>query len=102
VSAFGDDHLQAIVEAGGVDAVVSDCGLVRSKRNPVLGSVVVADVTLKTGLDNDADSEQIRQLKQDIMQFCSSSLAQHKVPVIISLVSQLTPCSTGKMVRQDA
>jgi hypothetical protein len=36
------------------------------------------------------------------MQFCSSSLAQHKVPVIISLVSQLTPCSTGKMVRQDA
>jgi acyl-coenzyme A synthetase/AMP-(fatty) acid ligase len=76
--------------------------LVRSKRNPILGSVVVADVVLKSGLGNDADSERIRQLKQDIMQFCSSSLAQHKVPVIISLVSQLTPCSTGKMVRQDA
>jgi acyl-coenzyme A synthetase/AMP-(fatty) acid ligase len=79
-----------------------EASLVRPKKNPILGSVVVADVTLKPGIDRDADSERIRQLKQEIMQFCSTSLAQHKVPMMINLVSELSPASTGKMVRPNA
>jgi acyl-CoA synthetase (AMP-forming)/AMP-acid ligase II len=76
--------------------------LVRPKKNPVLGSVVVADVTLKSGLGTDTDSEHIGRLKQDIIQFCSTSLPQHKVPVMINVVSELTPSSTGKVRRANA
>jgi acyl-coenzyme A synthetase/AMP-(fatty) acid ligase len=79
-----------------------EVSLVRPRKNPILGSVVVADVTLKPGIDHDTDSERIRQLKLEIMQFCSTSLAQHKVPVMINLVSELAPASTGKMVRPSA
>lgn len=76
--------------------------LVRPKKNPILGSVVVADVTLKSGLGTDTDSEHIGRLKQDIIQFCFASLPQHKVPVMINVVSELTPSSTGKMTRANA
>jgi len=79
-----------------------EVSFVRPKRNPILGSVVVADVTLKAGLGNETDSEHIRQLKQDIIQLCSGSLAQHKVPVMINVVSELSPGATGKMVRRNA
>jgi acyl-coenzyme A synthetase/AMP-(fatty) acid ligase len=79
-----------------------EVSLVRPKKNPILGSVVIADVTLKPGIDHDADIERIRQLKQEIMHFCSTSLAQHKVPVIINLVSELSPASSGKMERRNA
>jgi acyl-coenzyme A synthetase/AMP-(fatty) acid ligase len=79
-----------------------EISLVRPKKNPILGSVVVADVTLKFGVGNNLDSERIRQLKQQIMQFCATSLPQHKVPVIINVVSDLPTSSTGKMVRTNA
>jgi acyl-coenzyme A synthetase/AMP-(fatty) acid ligase len=75
--------------------------LVRPKKNPILGSVVVADVTLKSAVDGGAD-EQIRELKQEIIKFCATQLPQHKVPVIINLVAELAPASTGKMVRPNA
>jgi acyl-coenzyme A synthetase/AMP-(fatty) acid ligase len=79
-----------------------DVSLVRPKKNPILGSVVVADVTLKSGVGIGTNSEHIRQLKLDIIQFCSTSLPQHKVPVMINLVSELSLGSTGKMARRDA
>jgi acyl-CoA synthetase (AMP-forming)/AMP-acid ligase II len=59
-------------------------------------------VTLKSGLGTDTDSEHIGRLKQDIIQFCSTSLPQHKVPVMINVVSELTPSSTGKVRRANA
>lgn len=79
-----------------------EVSLVRPKKNPILGSVVVADVTLKSDFARDSDSEHTRQIKQSIIQFCSISLPQHKVPVLINVVSNLTPSSTGKMVRTNA
>jgi acyl-coenzyme A synthetase/AMP-(fatty) acid ligase len=90
-----------------VEAIINrhpsvEVSLVRPKKNPILGSVVVADVTLRSGQGNSTDSEHIRRLKQDIIQFCSTSLPQHKVPVMINVVTELTPSSTGKMVRTNA
>jgi acyl-coenzyme A synthetase/AMP-(fatty) acid ligase len=79
-----------------------EVSLVRPKKNPILGSVVVADITLKPGIGSDLDSEHLRQIKQTIIQFCSTSLPQHKVPVLINVVSELSPGSTGKMARTNA
>jgi acyl-coenzyme A synthetase/AMP-(fatty) acid ligase len=81
-----------------------EASLVRPKKNPILGSVVVADITLKPGVGKSVnlDSEHVRQIKQNIIQFCSTSLPQHKVPVMINVVSDLSPGSTGKMARTNA
>jgi acyl-coenzyme A synthetase/AMP-(fatty) acid ligase len=74
--------------------------LVRTKKNPITGALVVADVLL-----NDAstpDGERARALQQTIKQFCRESLAPHKVPAAISFVPALAVSETGKLVRPHA
>jgi acyl-coenzyme A synthetase/AMP-(fatty) acid ligase len=74
--------------------------LVRTKKSPITGALVVADVLL-----NDAstpDGEPARALQQTIKQFCRESLAPHKVPAAISFVPALAISETGKLVRPHA
>jgi acyl-coenzyme A synthetase/AMP-(fatty) acid ligase len=74
--------------------------LVKSKKNPITGALVVADVVLK---DPPApEGEQGRELQQTIKQFCRESLAPHKVPAVISFVPALAISETGKLVRRHA
>jgi acyl-coenzyme A synthetase/AMP-(fatty) acid ligase len=71
--------------------------LVKTKKNPITGALVVADVLLK---DRSApEGEQARALQQTIKQFCRESLAPHKVPAAISFVPELAISETGKLVR---
>lgn len=70
--------------------------LVRARRNPITGSIVVADVLLKDGTDQNAD------LRREIIQICQERLARHKVPTTIQFVPNLNVSPTGKLIRHNA
>jgi acyl-coenzyme A synthetase/AMP-(fatty) acid ligase len=74
--------------------------LVKTKKNPITGALVVADVLLRD--PSAPDGEQARELQQAIKQFCRESLAPHKVPTAISIVPALAISDTGKLVRRHA
>jgi acyl-CoA synthetase (AMP-forming)/AMP-acid ligase II len=69
--------------------------LVRPKRNPVTGAVVIADVVLKA---EGAGAEP--QIKNDILQLCRDALPLYKVPAAISIVPALDVAPTGKLARR--
>jgi acyl-coenzyme A synthetase/AMP-(fatty) acid ligase len=74
--------------------------LVKTKKNPITGALVVADVLLKE--PSTPGDEQSRELQRDIKQFCRASLAPHKVPAAIRFVPDLAISETGKLVRRHA
>ena len=77
--------------------------LVRAKRNPILGSVVVADAVL-----NEASHRENRsgaswaELAQEVRALCAQSLARHKVPALIRFVPSLPMTAGGKLARHNA
>src|SRR5207248_547457 len=71
--------------------------LVKTKKNPLTGALVVADVLLKE--PSPPEGKPARALQQAIKQFCRESLAPHKVPAAISFVPELAISETGKLVR---
>jgi acyl-coenzyme A synthetase/AMP-(fatty) acid ligase len=74
--------------------------LVKTKRNPITGALVVADVLLKD--PSTPEGAQAREMQLAITQFCRESLAPHKVPAAISFVPALAISETGKLVRRHA
>ena len=74
--------------------------LVKTKKNPITGALVVADVLLKD--PSTPEGEQARELQQTIKQFCRESLAPHQVPAAIRFVPALAISETGKLVRPHA
>jgi acyl-coenzyme A synthetase/AMP-(fatty) acid ligase len=74
--------------------------LVRPKRNPITGAVVVADVVLAG--HGDCGDTRMSQVKREIIQLCRDGLAQHKIPVVISFVANLAVAESGKLARQYA
>jgi acyl-coenzyme A synthetase/AMP-(fatty) acid ligase len=71
--------------------------LVKAKKNPITGALVVADVLLKN--PSTPEGEQAHELQRAIKQFCRESLAPQKVPTAISFVPALAISETGKLVR---
>jgi acyl-CoA synthetase (AMP-forming)/AMP-acid ligase II len=76
--------------------------LVRPKRSPITGSVVVADVVLEAEGPGAAHraARQI-ELKDDILKLCREALPRHKVPAAISFVPALDVAATGKLLRRQ-
>lgn len=74
--------------------------LVRSRKNPVLGALVVADVVLQNRPES-ADHERI-ELQREILQICREALPRHKVPAAIHFVPELAVAASGKIARQHA
>jgi acyl-coenzyme A synthetase/AMP-(fatty) acid ligase len=72
--------------------------LVRTRKNPITGALVVADVVLKTAAA--AGNGQAGTLEQEILRFCREALPRHKAPAAIRFVNDLPVAATGKMVRQ--
>jgi acyl-coenzyme A synthetase/AMP-(fatty) acid ligase len=70
----------------------------RSRRSPITGAVVVADVILAGG-DSAGRSDEIRN---EILADCRASLAPHKVPAVIRFVPSLDVTAAGKLARHDA
>lgn len=76
--------------------------LVRPKKNPITGSVVVADVVLADPLAGDGADARKSEVKGEILRLCRESLTQYKVPVVISFVPSLTIAESGKLARHHA
>lgn len=74
--------------------------LVRSKRSPITGALVVADVVLKT--EAHATGHHLSRIRADILLLCREALASHKVPAAINVVSSLAVADSGKVMRRDA
>jgi acyl-coenzyme A synthetase/AMP-(fatty) acid ligase len=74
--------------------------LVRTRKNGIMGSLVVADVVLNSV---DVSQSVDRSLVQrDILSMCRGSLPAYKVPFSINFVSTLEVAETGKLVRRYA
>jgi acyl-coenzyme A synthetase/AMP-(fatty) acid ligase len=87
-----------------VEAVINrhpevQMSLVRTKKNPITGSLVVADVVLKTPQSGSRD---VRALQGDILLLCREALSSYKVPVAINFIPALAVAESGKLVRQNA
>ena len=74
--------------------------LVRAKKNPITGALVVADVVLKTPGSLRNHDEHAAQA--DILQHCRELLPAHKVPVAIHIVPELPIGDSGKVMRRNA
>lgn len=73
--------------------------LVRPRRNPITGAVVVAEVVLEAGAGiGDGEAETLRN---DLLQACRRALAAHKVPAMLRFVPSLQLTPAGKLVRPD-
>jgi acyl-CoA synthetase (AMP-forming)/AMP-acid ligase II len=76
--------------------------IVRSRKNPLTGSLVAADVVLKGGSDSSTANSQVADFKREILQICHKSLAAHKIPATIRCVPALEVAAAGKLLRHYA
>jgi acyl-coenzyme A synthetase/AMP-(fatty) acid ligase len=88
-----------------VEAVINrhpevQMSLVRTRKNPITGQLVVADVVLKAAALG-ANSN-ILETRDDILLFCRDTLPPHKVPAAINFVPTLAVAETGKLIRGHA
>ena len=86
-----------------VEAVINShpevqMSVVRTRKNPITGALVVADVVLRP----DAAGGRGAEVEQEILQRCRAALARHKVPAAIRIVPALAVAGTGKLVRPHA
>ena len=84
------EEVEAVINRHPVVAM----SLVKAKKNPITGSLVIADVVLKTSGNEGADASQ-----QDILRYCRAELDPHKVPTFINIVAALNIGDSGKLVR---
>jgi acyl-coenzyme A synthetase/AMP-(fatty) acid ligase len=76
--------------------------LVRAKRSPITGAIVVADVVLRVDPGTDAGPAPTEQIEREIRSSCQAELASHKVPALIRFVPSLAVTAGGKLVRKNA
>src|ERR1700692_673321 len=70
----------------------------RSRRSPITGAIVVADVVLADG----GSAGRSDKIRNEILADCRASLAPHKVPAVIRFVPSLDVTAAGKLARHDA
>ena len=85
-----------------IEAVINRHASVRmsrakSRRSPITGSIVVADVILTTD-----GADRAKEIRDEILNDCRASLASHKVPAVIRFVDALDVTPAGKLARSDA
>jgi acyl-coenzyme A synthetase/AMP-(fatty) acid ligase len=70
----------------------------KSRRSPITGGIVVADVVLA----EDCDAARADAIRNEILSECRGRLATHKVPAMIRFVDGLDVTPAGKLARADA
>lgn len=76
--------------------------LVKARRSPVTGALVIADVVIAEAPGARGADGASEDLKADILAECRRHLAPHKVPALIRFVSNLPLTPAGKVARADA
>jgi len=69
----------------------------KSRKSPITGAIVVADVVLA-----ESGASRSKEIRDEILADCRNHLASHKVPAIIRLVEALDVTPAGKLARSDA
>jgi acyl-coenzyme A synthetase/AMP-(fatty) acid ligase len=75
--------------------------VVRARRSPITGSLVVADVVLK-GEPDLSSTRNLSDVKREILDICHESLAAHKIPATLRFVPSLEMAAAGKLARHHA
>ena len=70
----------------------------KSRRSPITGGIVVADVVLTAN----GDPVRADAVRNEILAACRARLAAHKVPAMIRFVPALDVTPAGKLARTDA
>jgi len=70
----------------------------RSRRSPITGAIVIADVVLADG----TDAARHETIRMEILGRCKDALAAYKVPAVIRFIERLDVTEAGKLVRADA
>ncbi len=84
-----------------VEAVINrhpgvEMSLVKARRSPIIGAIVVADIVL-------ADPAAAgKQVEAEILDLCRDTLAAHKVPATVRVVPSLDMTPSGKLRRARA
>jgi len=73
--------------------------MVRSRRSPITGSLVAADVVLKGEPDSSHAGGERVDFEREILQICHDRLPPHKVPATIRFVPALEMAAAGKLAR---
>ena len=76
-----------------------EISLVRAKKNPIMGSIVVADIVLKKYDRQQSTVEEQAVVKSEISKMCRAALTSYKLPVTINVVQTLPIGATGKVIR---
>lgn len=74
--------------------------LVRTKKNAVTGSLVIADVVLRP--DRQVEHRDVNALRSDITLLCRDALSSYKVPAAINFLPALVVSESGKVLRRNA
>ncbi len=90
-------HPEEVEAAINRHAAVSG-SLVKARKSPITGAIVVADVVLKPGRQ-DGDGPPLTTVEREIIDQCRRDLAAHKVPATIRFVPALPMSPTGKLLR---
>jgi acyl-coenzyme A synthetase/AMP-(fatty) acid ligase len=76
--------------------------LVKSRKSPVTGAVVVAEIVLKSEAGESDAARGVDTVKSEILEACHRTLAAHKVPAAIRIVPSLNVTPSGKVARPNA
>jgi acyl-coenzyme A synthetase/AMP-(fatty) acid ligase len=73
--------------------------LVRAKRNPITGALVVAEVVLEDSIQSGLDEPRAEGIRSELLAACRQTLPAHKVPARLNFVPALELTAAGKLVR---
>jgi acyl-coenzyme A synthetase/AMP-(fatty) acid ligase len=76
--------------------------LVRARRNPITGAVVVADVVLTEQVRAALDEPAAARVQEELLAVCRLALPPYKVPSQLRFVPALELTPAGKLVRPGA
>jgi len=87
-----------------VDAVINrhagvQGSLVKARKSPITGAIVVADVVLKESPDGRDAGPLTAAMEREIIDICRRDLAPYKVPAAIRFVPALPMSAAGKLLR---
>ena len=73
--------------------------LVKARRNPITGAIIVADVVLTDEASAKLSGDDDRGIRKQILSTCRDQLPAHKVPSSIRIVASLDVAEAGKLAR---
>ena len=71
--------------------------LVKARRSPIVGDIIVADVVLKDAAPTPSERAALRD---DILAHCRARLERHQAPAVVNFVQSLDMHAGGKLARR--